>query len=125
MPGKGKPFPKGNTIAKGRPALTKEQKLIRERLKKMDGKYLLAKYAMMKHGELKKLPEDAKDNLPSIEIFIIKLIETGIAKADLTVLSWIYDKFGWNEPSTKTDDGQLVVNFNVLSKKVSDENENY
>lgn len=104
----GRNFEKGNQHGKGRPKYTAEQLEIKNKLEKIDGKLIIAKYCITSQDELEEKLLDK--SLPCIDRMIMSVINRCINRAELHILIWIYEKLGWQE---KEDYGQDQKIFNL------------
>lgn len=108
----GTPFKKGNTAGKGRPKLSNEQKKNLKRLKSFDGKTLLAKYSLMTHESLKNFISQGDTNT-CLELLVAKVIDKGIERCDINILSYLFTRFGWDE--AEKDTGRPIsINYSVI-----------
>lgn len=95
MPGKGRPFQKGNKYGNGRPALTKEERALKK-MTREDALKLISKHCHKNYEELKHEIKN-KNKIPCLELLVMRIMESAIAKADLKKLDWLFYQL-WGKP---------------------------
>lgn len=119
MPGKGRPFQKGNNYGNGRPRMTKEERALKK-MTREDALKLIAKHCHKTYEDLRNEIKN-KNQIPCLELLVMRVMESAIAKADLKKLDWLFYQL-WGKPKDiDTDQKDRVIHLKYSLNQGNDD----
>jgi hypothetical protein len=120
MPGKGKPFQKGNKLAKGRPPVSEDEKVLRK-LSKAEFAEIASVILRGDRAELERMAKDPKTTI--VKAMAASVCATIIKKGDADALDKFFNRIigKVKDEVEVSGDGlkpQVILNFEDNGRKV-------